>query len=125
MTENEDATTTANVVETLAGRLGQHQFFGTPVQQGTTTLVPVAYVRAGGGLGGRGKRGPDRPNGGVGFVARPIGAWSISDDGSVGWHPAVNINRIVWGGQLAAATVAVTVLLARRHCSRGKVFGRR
>ncbi|MGI9064772.1 MAG: hypothetical protein ACR2FQ_13335, partial [Pseudonocardiaceae bacterium] len=79
-----------------------------------TTLVPVASVRAGGGFGGRSQRGPD---GGGGFVVRPAGAWAIGEDGCVSWHPAVDVNRIVLGGQLALAAVliAATVAVRRRR----------
>lgn len=108
----------ADVIETLADRLSKNQVFGTPVQQGKTTLVPVAHARAGGGLGGRPRGRGEQINGGVGFVARPVGAWAIGENGSVVWHPAVNVNRIVWGGQLALAAtiVAVTALVTRRRC---------
>ncbi|GAA4620549.1 hypothetical protein [Saccharopolyspora hordei] len=102
----------ADVLATLADRLGEHQVFGEPVQQGSTTLVPVANVRLGGGRG-RGDVGR-----GVGVVARPAGAFSVSADGTVAWHPAVNVNRIVWGGQLALAAVLITVAIAFRRTRR-------
>ena len=40
-----------DTVASLADRLEEHQIFGPPVQQGGTTLVPMAKVRAGGGVG--------------------------------------------------------------------------
>lgn len=80
-------------VASLADRLGRDQIFGPPVQQGGTTLVPVAKVHVGGGIGSR-----HRDQGGdPGFVARPAGAWAIHEDGEVAWHPAVDVNRIVLG----------------------------
>lgn len=97
-----------DVVAAQVDRLGVHQVFGSPVQQGGTTLVPVAKVRADGGFGGR---RPDR-GGGFGFVARPAGAWAIGENGSVTWHPAVDMNRIVLGGQLALAAVLVATAVA-------------
>lgn len=111
MSDNPLGTPTADVITALADRLSNHQVFGTPVQHGTTTLVPVAYVRAGGGFGGRAQR---RPNGG-GFVVRPAGAWAIGEDGCVSWHPAVDVNRIVLGGQLALATVLIVATAAALH----------
>ena len=122
MSKNSAATPTADLVAALADRLGRDQVFGTPVTQGTTTLVPVARVRAGGGLGGWAKRRPDQANGGVGLVARPAGAWKISEDGCVAWHPAVDVNRIVLGGQIALAAVLIAALTTRRR--RGVVPGR-
>ncbi|MGQ0574748.1 MAG: hypothetical protein ACT4RN_11175 [Pseudonocardia sp.] len=65
--------------------------FGPPVVQGDTTLVPVT-----------------RPGG------RPLGAYRVTADGRVSWHPAVDVNLIVAGGQLAlVAVVAIGVLGAR------------
>ncbi|MBK0865798.1 hypothetical protein INP57_03160 [Saccharopolyspora sp. HNM0986] len=94
----------------LARDLGPNQVFGPVAQQGGTTLVPVAQVRASGGFGGRKK-----PVGGGGnIVARPVGAWSVTADG-VEWHAAVSVNRIVLGGQLAAAAALVAGFIAFRR----------
>lgn len=101
-----------DVLRELGERLGDHQVFGEPVRQGDTTLVPVASVRVGGGLGGDGAEGA---GGGGGVVSQPVGAFSVSADGSVAWHPAVNVNRIVWGGQLAIATAVVACAIAFRR----------
>lgn len=101
-----------DVLRDLAERLGDHQVFGEPVRQGDTTLVPVASVRVGGGLGGGGAEGA---GGGGGVVSRPVGAFSVKADGTVAWHPAVNVNRIVWGGQLALATAVVACAIAFRR----------
>ncbi|MER6991053.1 hypothetical protein ABT337_31455 [Saccharopolyspora hirsuta] len=90
----------ADIVAALADRLGENQVFGEPVQQGDTTLVPVASIRIGGGSG---------------VSVRPAGAFAVSADGSVAWHPAVSVNRIVWGGQLALAAVLVAVAIAFRR----------
>lgn len=98
-----------DVLASLAGRLGEHQVFGEPVRQGGTTLVPVARVRVGGGL----RRRDD--NAGTGAVSRPVGAWSIGDDGRVAWHPATDVNRIVRGGQFALAAVLIAAAVAFRR----------
>jgi hypothetical protein len=48
-------------------------------------------------------------------MARPAGAWIIAGDDAT-WKPAVDVNRIVLGGQivaLAAIAVAGRVLLSR------------
>jgi hypothetical protein len=41
-----------DVLLQLAARLRENQVFGPPVQRDGVTVVPVAHVRAGGGLGG-------------------------------------------------------------------------
>lgn len=103
----------AGLAERLAEHLehlGRDQVFGPPVVQGDTTLVPVARVRAGAG------RRPGKGGGGVGVVARPVGAFSVSAEGRVSWHPVVDVNRIVAGGQLAVvALVALGVAAMRRR----------
>ena len=53
-------------------------------------------------------------------MARPSGAWII-EDGHATWRPAIDVNRVILGGQLVALTAIVVtgrVLLAhsrRRH----------
>lgn len=111
MSDNALGNPTTDIVTALGDRLSNHQWFGAPVQQGATTLVPVAYMRAGGGFGGRGAR-PGQRNGGGGFVVRPAGAWAIGEDGCVSWHAAVDVNRIVLGGQLALAAVLIAATAA-------------
>jgi hypothetical protein len=59
-----------------------------PVVQGDTTLVPI-----------------QRPDG------SHLGAYSITSDGRVQWHPAVDVNRIVAGGQLAVVAIVAVSLL--------------
>ena len=110
MNERED------VVQRLADAIGEREVFGEPVHQGGTTLLPVARVRGGGGGGGGEKAGENGLGGGFGLNAEPTGAFSISADGEVTWHPAVNVNRIVRGGQLALAAVVIgcAIVLRRR-----------
>ncbi|GAA2809016.1 hypothetical protein [Saccharopolyspora taberi] len=101
-----------DVVDLLSD-LGANQVQGTPVRQGDTTLVPVMHVREGWGFG----RAKGDDGGGAGLDARPVGAWSINGKGEVNWHPAVNVNRVVLGGQLAlaAALAALAFALRRRR----------
>ncbi|HEV7469877.1 hypothetical protein [Pseudonocardia sp.] len=82
----------------LADRLGREQVFGEPVERESATLVPVLRIRSGRGRGG--------------VTARAAGAFAIGRDGKVAWHPAVDVNRIVWGGQLALVAIAVAVATA-------------
>ena len=100
-----------DVLDMLSERLDQHQVFGTPVRQGDTTLVPVAAIRVGWGFG----RARRDDGGGAGVVAWPVGAWSINGKGKVNWHPAVDVNRVVRGGQLALVVVAASLAFALRR----------
>jgi uncharacterized spore protein YtfJ len=89
--------------------LTARRVFGDPVRVDDTTLIPAAVVRGGGGGGGGG--GSSAQQGGVGFGldARPAGVYVVRD-GDVSWHPAIDVNRIILGGQI----VAITALLALR-----------
>ncbi|MCF6474578.1 sporulation protein [Nonomuraea sp. MG754425] len=94
--------------------------FGEPIRHGDVVVIPVARVVQGGGGGqGQGKRekGEEGSGGGGGFGlgASPAGVFVVKD-GEVRWQPAVDVNRIVVGGQV----VAVVLLLTLRA-----IFGRR
>jgi uncharacterized spore protein YtfJ len=87
--------------------------FGTPITQGETTVVPVA--RIGGGAGGGSGTGPAEQGqenggmgGGLGISAKPLGVFVLRD-GKVGWRPAVDVNKIVLGGQIVAVTALLVV----------------
>ena len=117
MNERED------VVQRLADAIGEREVFGEPVHHNDTEQAvanslakQVARVRGGGGGGGGEKAGENGLGGGFGLNAEPTGAFSISADGEVTWHPAVNVNRIVRGGQLALAAVVIgcAIVLRRR-----------
>ncbi|MHA6795010.1 hypothetical protein ACVGVM_16075 [Pseudonocardia bannensis] len=107
-----------DIVSTIADRLGRDQVFGPPVERGGTTLVPVARVRAGAGTGGPRVGGPGSGSGG-GIVAKPVGAFSIGPGGKVAWHPAVDVNRIVLGGQLVFGAVVALAAVAGLRRRRG------
>jgi uncharacterized spore protein YtfJ len=105
---------TTEVMTDLAGRLKEHQVFGPPVERDGVMLVPVAGIRMGGGVGGGGSESPGS-GGGFGAIARPAGAWVVKE-GNVSWHPAIDVNRVILGGQgvLALLLVLVIRLLRRR-----------
>jgi len=96
--------------------------YGDPYEKNGLTVIPAATVRGGGGLGMGEDEGQGQSGGGGGFglTARPSGAWIIEGE-QVTWRPAIDVNRIILGGQLVAlAAIVVTgrVLLAhsrRRH----------
>lgn len=96
--------------------------YGDPYEKDGLTVIPAATVRGGGG-GGLGEHDGEETGrgGGFGLMARPSGAWVI-EDGHAGWKPAVDVNRIVLGGQIVAlAAILVTgrilVVQSRRHHS--------
>ncbi len=89
--------------------------YGEPYEKNGLTVIPAATVRGGGGGGMGDHEGVDSGGGGgFGLTARPSGAW-IVEDGNATWKPAVDVNRIVLGGQaIAFAAILMTgrILLA-------------
>ena len=88
--------------------------FGEPYERGDVTVIPVAAIRGGAG-GGRGEGGPPHgggsgsgSGGGFGLTAKPAGVYVVHGD-AVRWQPAVDVNRIILGGQI----VAIVLLLVR------------
>lgn len=84
--------------------------FGEPYEKNGITVIPAARVQGGaGGGGGEGPEGQGRGSGtGFGLSARPVGAYLIRGD-EVTWRPAVDLNRIVLGGQIVAIVALLTI----------------
>ena len=78
--------------------------FGDPYEKNGVTMIPAARVQGGAG-GGRGE-GPDGEGSGrgsgFGMHAKPAGAFVIKDD-DVQWRPAIDVNKVILGGQVIAA----------------------
>ena len=90
--------------------------YGDPYEKNGLTVIPAATVRGGGGGGmGESEGGESGGGGGFGLIARPSGAWVI-ENGDATWKPAIDVNRIVLGGQIIAMTalfVTGRILVAR------------
>ena len=93
--------------------------YGDPYEKNGLTVIPAAAVRGGGGGGTGVHEGEETgAGGGFGVQARPSGAWIIEGD-TVTWKPAVDVNRIVLGGQLVAlAAILVTGRILATHARR-------
>jgi len=85
------------------GAMTAKRVYAEPYVHDGLTIIPAAAVRGGGGGGG------DESSGGAGFglYATPKGAWVVEGD-KVTWKPAVDVNRIVLGGQLVAVAAFFT-----------------
>ena len=92
--------------------------FGEPYEKDGIVLVPAAAVRGGAGGGSD----PEGKGGGSGFglMARPVGAFLIRD-GDVRWQPALDLNRVILGGQM----VAIVALLVVRTLLKGRAKRKR
>src|SRR5438093_13711222 len=86
------------VVNQAKDAITVRRVYGEPYQQDGVTIIPAANVMGGGGGGGdtEGNGG-----GGFGMSARPAGAWVIKD-GEAQWRPALDLNRVIFMGQLVA-----------------------
>ena len=120
-------THSTDVLETIreaVGNAGAGRVFGDTVTHNGMTVMPVAKVSGGGGGGGG--RSPaeageeaNGSGGGFGMSAKPLGVFVIKDN-TVSWRPAVDVNKVILGGQIVAA-VALLVVRAlintrgRRH----------
>lgn len=83
--------------------------YGDPVEKDGVTVIPAARVTAGGGGGnGEDRRGQRGEGGGLGLIARPVGAFVIKD-GNARWEPAVDINRVYVAITTVLVTAAVVV----------------
>jgi uncharacterized spore protein YtfJ len=84
--------------------------FGEPYEKGGVTVVPVARVHGGaGGGGGESAAGEEKGSGGgFGMSARPVGVFVIRGE-ELSWRPAVDVNRIILGGQIVAVVALLTI----------------
>ena len=104
----------ASVMETLREVIDSasaDRVFGTPVSLDGLTVLPVAKVSGGGG-GGAGNTPDDTEGGGtgggMGVAAKPLGVFVIKN-GQVGWRPAIDVNRVIVGGQIVAVVALLTI----------------
>lgn len=87
--------------------------FGEPIVQDGALVIPVAKLRGGGGGGAGTKDDDSGSGGGLGFTASPVGVYVLRD-GVLRWQPALDLNRVILGGQI----VGVAFLLLLRSLLR-------
>jgi uncharacterized spore protein YtfJ len=107
------------ILEHARDALTVRRVFGDPIEKEGVLIVPVARVMGGAGSGsGEEREGGGRGGGGGwGGVAAPAGVYVI-DGQDVRWQPAVDVNRVVLGGQVAFVVgllVLRSILRARRR----------
>jgi uncharacterized spore protein YtfJ len=111
-----------DVITQARDALTVKRVFGEPYEKDGATVVAVATVRGGaGGGGGEGPEGEGKGSGGgFGMSARPVGMFVIRGD-ELSWRPAVDVNRIVLGGQVVAVVALLTLrsIVKARAKSRG------
>ena len=105
------------VVEQARDMITIRRVFGDPIERDGLTVIPAASVQGGGGGGGG--SGDDGTGSGAGFGvrARPVGAYVIRD-GKVSWEPALDLTRVILGGQIVGIVALLTlrtIVKARRR----------
>jgi uncharacterized spore protein YtfJ len=103
-----------NAIEQARDSVTVRRVYGKPIERGDVTVIPAAAVQggAGGGSGtapdGAGS-GPGSGSGaGWGMRARPVGAYVLRD-GELSWQSALDLNRVILGGQVVAVVALLTV----------------
>jgi hypothetical protein len=102
----------------IAGALdgpSARRVYGEPFEKNGLTVIPAATVTGVGvrgtsdeGNGAAGDGSVESSGGGFALTARPSGAW-VLQEGTATWKPAVDVNRIVFGGQILALVGIVVV----------------
>ena len=84
--------------------------YGEPYEKDGVTIIPAARVQGGAGAGGgEDPQGQGKGSGsGFGVTARPVGAYVLRE-GELSWRPAVDVNRIILGGQAVVIVALLTI----------------
>ncbi len=117
----------AALTRATSDALSVRRVFGEAYERNGVLVIPVAKILGGTGAGyGNGSAGDpvdgkdtgygsgEGGGGGFGVRVRPVGVYVVDDQG-VHWRPAVDVNRIVLGGQLLGAVVVLAVSRALRR----------
>jgi uncharacterized spore protein YtfJ len=103
----------ADVISKARDAMSVQRVYGDPYERNGVTVIPAAAVRGGAG-GGRGEGGGadgetgSGAGGGFGLAAKPAGVYVI-EGSEVRWQPAIDVNRIIVGGQIVAIVLLFVV----------------
>ena len=108
------------LMEQARDALTVKRVFGEPYERDGVTVIPAASLRGGAGGGGGEGAAPDGSGsgsgsgGGFGLTAKPAGMYVI-EGSQVRWQPAVDVNRIILGGQIVAVVLLIVLRSVLRH----------
>ena len=107
------------ILQRVEEAMTPRRVFGDPVQVDGVTVLPVARV---GGGGGGGQRGEHSNESGVGFglSVQAAGVFVIRD-GDAKWRPALNLNRVILGGQIVGLAAILTFGSLLRYWIKNRV----
>ncbi|MDQ6681856.1 MAG: spore germination protein GerW family protein [Candidatus Limnocylindria bacterium] len=93
------------MVQGVNDALTSRRVYGDPIERDGVLVIPAAKVRGGGGGGGDNQQ---NGGGGFGLSASPAGAYVVKG-GDVSWVPAIDVNRIVIGAQVAGIVLFLVI----------------
>jgi uncharacterized spore protein YtfJ len=110
-----------DVIAQARDALTVKRVFGEPYEKDGVTIIPAARVRGGAGGGsGEGAEGEGKGSGsGFGITAHPVGAFMLRE-GELSWRPAVDVNRVILGGQVVAVVALLTLRAIMRARAKAK-----
>jgi uncharacterized spore protein YtfJ len=102
-------------IEAARDSMTVRRVYGEPYERNGVTVIPAASVQGGAGGGSGEEAGKTGGGGGFGMRARPVGAYVMRGE-EVRWEPALDLNRVILGGQV----VALVALLVLRSIKRSR-----
>jgi uncharacterized spore protein YtfJ len=110
------------IIEQARDVMTVERVFGEPYERNGITVIPAATISGGGGGGGGEGTAPDGSGSGsgsgagFGLAAKPAGVYAIEGN-QVRWQPALDVNRIILGGQIVAIVFLLVLrsILRRKH----------
>jgi uncharacterized spore protein YtfJ len=106
----------SEMIDSARDALNVRRVFGEPIEKDGITIIPAAKIGGGAGGGsGDGEEGSGS-GGGFGLSAKPAGAYIVRD-GDVRWEPAIDVNRIVLGGQIVGVVLLLVIAVIVRSRS--------
>lgn len=115
----------SELLDRARGGINARKVFGAPIHQGEAIILPVARVTGGAG-GGEGEAPSEKGGGtgsGFGLSARPVGVFVLRG-GRARWRPAIDVNRVILGGQCVAAIGLLVLGMVLRSQGRLLVLAR-
>jgi uncharacterized spore protein YtfJ len=99
-----------SAIEQARDAVTVRRVYGDPIERDGVTVIPAAVVQGGGGGGsGTAPEGTGSGSGGGwGLRARPVGAYVLRD-GELRWESALDLNRVILGGQIVAVVALLTL----------------
>jgi uncharacterized spore protein YtfJ len=104
-------------IEAARDSMTVRRVYGEAYERNGVTVIPAASVQGGAGGGSGEEAGKTGGGGGFGMRARPVGAYVMRGE-EVRWEPALDLNRVILGGQVVALVALLVLRSIRRSRAR-------